>query len=232
MPNHGHFAQIDSNNTVVQVITGVPVEDYSDSSGQAHINTVLGLTGTWLHTEPMARAGALLTQVPVYSAGVPGNDSGLIAPLMNDENANRILSAGVVVQTITTRVPNTSGYRYNYAYSGMIYNADIDGFIFPKMPEFPSFILDPNTGMWTSPIPKPRDGHERVWDEQNVQWAYVMPLSTLHTFWLSAAPDPVTGKIPTGTSVSVNLHDLKGWYTGQEIPSYVLSAGQFGGNFI
>jgi hypothetical protein len=231
MPNQGHFAQIDSNNTVSQVVTGIPIEDYSDEAGQAHINTVLGLSGTWLHTEPMARAGALLTQVPIYSAGVAGNDNGLVGPLMDNVEANRVLSAGIVIQTVTTRVPNTSGFRHNYALPGMIYNSDIDGFVHPKPDAFPSFILDSNTGMWTAPIPKLRDGHERVWDETNVQWAYVMPLSTLHTFWLSAAPDPSTGRIPSGTSVSVNLHDLRGWYTGQEIPDGILSAGQHGGMY-
>ena len=89
MPNHGYFAQLDSTNTVVQVITGVPVDDYSDADGQAHINNVLGLTGTWLHHEPFARAGSLYTLTPIYSAGVAGNDYGFIAPLMDNVEHNR-----------------------------------------------------------------------------------------------------------------------------------------------
>jgi len=228
MPNHGYFAQLDSTNTVVQVITGVPVDDYSDADGQAHINNVLGLSGTWLHHEPFARAGSLYTLTPIYSAGVAGNDYGFIAPLMDNVEHNRILSAGVVVQNITTRVADTSGFRYNAAQPGMIYHDGIDGFIFPKPTDFPSFVLNTTTGYWTPPVAKLIDGHERVWDETNMQWSYVMPLSTLHTYWLSAAADPTTGRIPSGTSVTVNLHQLKGWYTGQELPDHILSAGNLG----
>jgi hypothetical protein len=208
----GHFAKIDDNNTVVHVISGVPVDNYNDDSGQLYINNTLGLTGTWLHTEPMARSGSLLTTTSIYSAGVAGNDMGLVGPLMNDPVINSILSAGIIIQNITTRVPDTTAYRLNYAQPGMLYHEGVDAFIIPKPTDFPSFVLNPTTGTYQPPIEQPIDEHTRVWDESKVQWTYVMPTSTLHTFWLSAAPDPNTGKIARGTKVSVNLHNLKGWY--------------------
>jgi len=208
----GHFAKIE-NSTVVHVISGIPVDNYSDDEGQAYINNTLGLTGTWLHTEPMAQFGSLYTYTNIYSAAVAGNDNGLIGPMLDDTEANRILSAGVVLRTITTRVADVSGYRLNHAKPGMTYHVDLDAFIVPKPSNFPSFVFNPNTGSYQPPVQQPAaDGHMRIWDEANVNWTYIMPVSTLHTYWLSAAPDPSTGKIPSGTQVTVNLHNLKGWY--------------------
>jgi hypothetical protein len=209
----GHFAKIDDNNTVIHVISGVPVDNYSDTEGQAFINNTLGLNGNWLHTEPMSRLGSLYTMTPIYSAAVPGLSSGIVGPLMEDAAANSILSAGVVIKIVPMRVASASAYRLNHAQPGMVYHEGYDAFIYPQPTSFPSFVLNPDTGSYQPPIEQPApDGHTRVWDEANVQWTYVMPTSTLHTFWLSAAPDPTTGKIPPGTKVTVNLHSLKGWY--------------------
>jgi len=227
----GHFAQIDNNNTVTQVISNIPVDNYDDASGNSYINNTLGLTGNWLHTEPMARLGSLYTITPIYSAGLSGNDYGLIGPLMDDPAANNILSAGVIIQNITTRVNGITGYRLNLAQPGMIYDNSINAFTYTKPSSFPSFVLNTTTGAYEPPVKQPIDGHTRVWDERNVNWSYVMPTSTLHVFWLSAAPDPTTGKIPRGTSVSVNLWSLKNWYTGQEVPGHILSGGKLVGSY-
>ena len=46
-----NFAQIDDTNTVVQVITDVPVVGYNDAAGQEYINNTLNLSGTWLQAD-------------------------------------------------------------------------------------------------------------------------------------------------------------------------------------
>ena len=51
------FAQIDNDNIVVQVISNVPDEITTDADGQNYINNTLGLSGTWLSTDPSTKLG-------------------------------------------------------------------------------------------------------------------------------------------------------------------------------
>lgn len=208
------FAQIDTNNTVVQVISGVPVTGYNDTEGQDYINNILELSGTWRQTEPTSYLGSMWVATPVFSAYVPQLSAVIIRPLLNPDlpnNYNYILSAGNIVNYFTQNT-YLSGYRLNYAKVNYSYDFNLDAFIQPKPYNHPSWIVDTRTGVYKPPIDKPDDGHVWTWNENDVNWTYIMPMSVLHKYWLSAAPDPATGRIPPNTTVRVNLNNLVGWY--------------------
>lgn len=58
--------------------------------------------------------------------------------------------------------------RKNYAGIGYTYDEILDAFIPPKPEQFPSFIVNPDTGLWEPPIPKPEGDY--YWDESGVAW--------------------------------------------------------------
>lgn len=57
-------------------------------------------------------------------------------------------------------------FRKNYAGIGYTYDETRDAFIPPK--PFPSWILNENTCLWESPVPRP--GADFVWDENEQEW--------------------------------------------------------------
>lgn len=61
--------------------------------------------------------------------------------------------------------------RKNYAGIGYIYDPVLDAFIPPKI--YDSWVLDPDIGSWVAPIPRPEDGKDYWWDEQNKQWLVI-----------------------------------------------------------
>jgi hypothetical protein len=58
--------------------------------------------------------------------------------------------------------------RKNFAQPGYLYDEELDAFIPPKDHE--SFIFDPNIARWIPPIPKPDDGQNYNWNEENQVW--------------------------------------------------------------
>ena len=60
--------------------------------------------------------------------------------------------------------------RKNYAQIGFTYDPVRDAFIPPKPKECPSFILNEHTCLWEPPIPKPQDGHDYIWREEDLTW--------------------------------------------------------------
>jgi hypothetical protein len=68
--------------------------------------------------------------------------------------------------------------RKNYAGIGMTYDENLDAFIAVKPEEFPSFVLNEETGGWEPPVPFPGTQPENpleasveyFWDEDNLQW--------------------------------------------------------------
>lgn len=68
--------------------------------------------------------------------------------------------------------------RKNYAGIGMKYDETLDAFISQKPEQFPSFVLNEETGGWEPPVPfpgiKPESplemSVEYLWDEANIQW--------------------------------------------------------------
>ena len=61
--------------------------------------------------------------------------------------------------------------RKNYAGIGFTYDEILDAFIPPKPAEFPSFIVDPETGLWTTPIPRPEGDETWGWNEETQEWS-------------------------------------------------------------
>lgn len=61
--------------------------------------------------------------------------------------------------------------RRNFAARGSLYLPHLDVFIFPKPHE--SWSLNQETGEWEAPIPKPNDGNDYEWDEENQLWEQV-----------------------------------------------------------
>lgn len=58
--------------------------------------------------------------------------------------------------------------RKNFAGVGFTYDLALDAFIPPK--PYPSWQLDPASGLWNAPVPMPQDGEQYVWDEDSKQW--------------------------------------------------------------
>jgi hypothetical protein len=72
------------------------------------------------------------------------------------------------------RVPSqdqSKAFRKNYAGIGFTYDEQRDAFI-PSKP-FESWILNEDTCLWESPVPRPSDGAIYTWDESSGVWVEV-----------------------------------------------------------
>jgi len=114
------------------------------------------------------------------------NESGVVLQVMviGDNDApteeagqafisNRLRMPGTWIQTsYHTRggahAHGGEAFRLNYAGIGFTYNQDLDGFIPPQ--PYPSWLLNPTTGLWDAPIPYPEDGEIYIWDEPTLTW--------------------------------------------------------------
>ena len=200
-----HFSKINENNIVTQVITNVPDEHIT--TGQDFINNTFNLSGAWLHTEPNAMYGYITTQVPVYSASIP-NDNGdmhsVTGHLQGIEKYDRYLSAGIVIGTFN-KTTNTPAFRKNYGVPGHTYHEGYDAFILPNHSGHASWVINPDRGIYEPPVTHPEVSDQiYIWNEQIVNWTYVMPLSTLKMYFLSGGP--------AGGNKEVDLWPLVGWY--------------------
>jgi hypothetical protein len=69
-------------------------------------------------------------------------------------------------------------FRKNYPKIGFIYDPVLDAFIEPKSSQYPSWILDVDSGFWKTPVPRPSlsllDSDKKyAWDEATVSWIQV-----------------------------------------------------------
>jgi len=154
-----HFAQIDDNNIVQQVIV-VSDQDAVSGLGPSFINFVLGLTGTWIETDHCSRWGKHFIDIPVLSG---------------DKTIGFSLSA-----------TNLDPLRHTFAGIGYVYNQEYDVFHLPKPINYPSFVLDTDTFQWFPPIPKPTDGPYR-WDENTTSWTAVTAASAIAAWMASTS---------------------------------------------
>jgi len=65
-------------------------------------------------------------------------------------------------------------FRYNYATVGGTFSDAPEwsaqgGAFIPPQP-FPSWVLNPDTALWETPIPYPSDGGMYLWNESTVAW--------------------------------------------------------------
>lgn len=65
--------------------------------------------------------------------------------------------------------------RKNYAAIGDTYDAQLDAFVPPQ--PFPSWRLDESTCQWQAPQPYPSTGAGYQWNEDQLAWVEVIPLS-------------------------------------------------------
>ena len=71
---------------------------------------------------------------------------------------------------VCKRTSYNGNIRKNYAGIGYTYDETLDAFIPPKPTEFPSFIIDPETGLWTTPTPRPDGDETWGWNEETQEW--------------------------------------------------------------
>ena len=67
--------------------------------------------------------------------------------------------------------PEGRPLRKNYAGIGYTYDATRDEFIPPQ--PFPSWVLDEDTCLWSSPVAMPTDNKMYTWNEDTVNWVEV-----------------------------------------------------------
>lgn len=100
-----------------------------------------------------------------------------------DENGNEVEQLGIDYIRNVLKKPNrwiqtsyNNNIRVRYAGVGQTYDETLDAFILPKPTdpitgqEYSSWILNPETADWESPIPKPDDGKEYQWNEDTQSW--------------------------------------------------------------
>lgn len=121
-----HYALIDSNNIVVNVITGVDEN--------------------------------------IIQTDLDGTQVGGSSEAWEDFYGSRPWFEGLYCK----RTSYNNNIRKNYAAVGYTYNIDKDAFIPPK--PFNSWILNEETCLWESPVPKPDEGWDWAWDEENGLW--------------------------------------------------------------
>lgn len=64
--------------------------------------------------------------------------------------------------------PEGRPLRKNFAGIGYTYDAERDAFIPPQ--PFPSWVLNEDTCLWSSPVPYPAGETPYVWDEDTLSW--------------------------------------------------------------
>jgi len=82
-----------------------------------------------------------------------------------DPNTNEPAEDQSVIQGDLARM------RKNYAGIGYTYDESRDAFIPPQ--PYPSWILNEETCLWSSPVPYPTDGQVYIWNEENTVWEQI-----------------------------------------------------------
>ena len=167
-----HFAQIDDNNIVQNVLV---VSNNDAVSGQEFLYS-LGLTGKWLQTSYNTYGGKHYISDTITTV-ITGNDG-----MIFYSTKSTPLSAD-----------GLSGYRYNYAGVGFTYDSILDAFIPPKPIQFPSWVLDQYTCLWIAPSSYPLNGYfittkgltaqTYYWNELNVDWSPMSGSSSLSALY-------------------------------------------------
>lgn len=194
-----HFAQIDNDNIVRQVLV---VSNNDAVSGHDFLTGVLGLTGTWLQTSYNTRGGKHYTS-STYTKQVTS-----IASTVYSSEIGGLTTIYEPVYSTFSSPPSAdglSGYRYNYAGVGYSYDADRDAFIPPKPAQYPSWVIDESTCFWVPPVAYPDNGYitntfgitgVRVysWDESSTNWLPNSAVPTLSSAYYSQiTPYPDNG---------------------------------------
>ena len=184
-----HFAKIDDDNIVTQVV--VAEQDYIDSiKGSIIVPDVDPpevSKPNWVQTSYNTRGGVhYCAQVEYVTEAVEAKPSvkyieGDVIPEGKKVGMVRIpavkAKAAVYVEGKSPEdVGKPDGgvaLRKNYAGVGYTYDKDKDAFIPPK--PFASWVLDEDSCLWEAPVAKPDiiDEEDYSWDEDNQEWVEV-----------------------------------------------------------
>jgi len=163
-----HFAEIDENNLVAQVIV---VPDSEEHRGAEFINNDLGISGNWIQTSITGRIRKVFAQ-PGYSY-LPDldcfkpNKPEIYPSFIFDEN----LWAWLPPVEMPTDKP------------GYFWDEDSISWVMPS-PKIPASWIDGKP-----PVALPMDGKSYTWDEENLSWAEV-PLPDGWTYGEDNVPTP------------------------------------------
>ena len=137
-----HFAQLDENNVVTQVIV-VSNDDCLDSDGNESEAVGIAFCKSMFGNDTVWKQGS-------YNTGHGKHY------YYNEIQDKPVADGG-------------AGFRKNFPGIGMIYNEDIDAFINPQ--PYPSWTLDATTGDWKSPVAHPNDSaNEDTYDSMGFIW--------------------------------------------------------------
>lgn len=75
-----------------------------------------------------------------------------------------IFGGGLWVQTSFN-----GNFNGEFAQPGFVYSAEHHVFRSPE-PPYPSWSINPETGLWESPVPKPTSEYVLAWDEETQTW--------------------------------------------------------------
>jgi len=170
-----HFAQIDSNNIVTQVLV-VPNE--YEHRGHDFLSKDLNFGGTWIQTSYNSFAGKHYTQIPLSATRVRDVSSTYIDPISSIPVA-MVRKISAVEIRYKSQLDDKPHMRYNYAGIGYKYDSVRDAFIPPQ--SFPSWTLDETACVWVAPVQYPTDGGVYTWNESITAWSLVKPASAIRT---------------------------------------------------
>ena len=171
-----HFAKIDDDNIVTQVIV----------AEQSFINSgAVGDSSSWIQTSYNTHGGVhhcggieYITEPVEAVDAVLYTDKDIIPE--DKEVGDVMIPAVEAVEAVYVegKSPEDVGeidggvaLRKNYAGIGYTYDEDLDAFHAPK--PFASWILNEDNCLWYAPVAKPGDGKNYSWDEDSLAWVEV-----------------------------------------------------------
>jgi hypothetical protein len=168
-----HFAQIGSDNIVLQVLA---VSNDDEHRGQEFLADDLGFGGTWIQTSYWVHGGVHYGEDGEPDGGIPlhlnfagigfsWDGIGFAAP---QPYPSWVLSDGYEWEPPTPRTND-----------GYIWDEDTTSWVKPDSP-YPSWVWSDEHAMWMAPVPYPgvltEDGPQApvyVWDEDTTSWVEI-----------------------------------------------------------
>lgn len=114
----------------------------------------------------------IVTDQIFINSGILGNSSNFIEA--------DIHTRGNVYYDITTNQPSSGGIPLRGNYPEIGYTYDITNDVFYSPQPYPSWNLNKSTWIWEAPIPKPNDGQNYIWNEENQTWVVFNSLLKNH----------------------------------------------------
>lgn len=146
-----HFAQLDENNTVIQVIV-VSNEDILDENGNE--SEQLGIE---------------------FCKNLLGQDTKWVQTSYNNNFRFKYASYGDVYDSVhDVFIPPDHYYNEEYnqvVKNGYVYSEEYKQFIPPS--PYPSWWYDPERNKWRPPFPKPLTTYQYTWNEDILNWVIV-----------------------------------------------------------